>query len=359
MDLAARTAPVLVFLVAITVVADIADRAGMFRVIAHQAARWARGRVALLWLLLAILAALAAVLLSLDTAAVLVTPVVIAVARRLRVRPAAFAWTTVWLANTGSLLLPVSNLTNLIALGRLRLDVLAYLRLAWAPALTVVLVTLGVAWLSFRGSLRGAGELEPERAEPVPSEGLLRVCLVVSVLLVPALAAGLDVALVAGAAALVLVLAALLLAPDILSPRMVPWPMVLGAAALFAVVGGLHALGALDWLVGLAGDGTSLPALLRLAATGALAANVVNNLPAYLALEPAATGPVRTIALLIGVNVGPVITPWGSLATLLWARRARAGGVSVSWPRYAVRGLLLAIIAVPAGVTAAWLASRL
>ncbi len=72
------------------------------------------------------------------------------------------------------------------------------------------------------------------------------------------------------------------------------------------------------------GHGPGRPA--RVAAAGAVGANVVNNLPAYLALEPVAAGaPARLMALLVGVDVGPLVTPWASLATLLWLQRCRGG----------------------------------
>ena len=89
---------------------------------------------------------------------------------------------------------------------------------------------------------------------------------------------------------------------------------------------------------------------------GTLGANLIDNLPAYLALEPAAAdSPLRLAALLVGVNAGPVITPWASLATLLWAARCRSADVTVSWCRFALRGVLLAPLVVGAAVTALWL----
>ena len=88
-----------------------------------------------------------------------------------------------------------------------------------------------------------------------------------------------------------------------------------------------------------------------MAGVGALAANGVNNLPAYLALEPVAAGdPVRLIALLIGVGAGPLITPWASLATLLWHERLRAVGIDVPWRRYVLWGLLAAPVVVALAV---------
>ena len=95
--------------------------------------------------------------------------------------------------------------------------------------------------------------------------------------------------------------------------------------------------------------------LLRLSATGATAANLVDNLPAYLALEPVADTPQRIAALLVGTNAGPLITPWASLATLLWHERLKSLGVEISWGRYALLGLLVVPLTIVPAVVALWL----
>ena len=80
-----------------------------------------------------------------------------------------------------------------------------------------------------------------------------------------------------------------------------------------------------------------------------LAANGINNLPAYLALEPTvADAPARLAALLVGVNTGPIVTMWGSVATLLWAQRCRSAGLAVDAGRVARTGLLCAVVVVGA-----------
>jgi len=92
--------------------------------------------------------------------------------------------------------------------------------------------------------------------------------------------------------------------------------------------------------VGSSGDG--FLALLRIAGVGALGSNVVNNLPAYLAIEPAVeSSHVRLLALLLGTNLGPLLTIWGSLATLLWLERCRARDVHISWSRFLLEGLAI------------------
>jgi arsenical pump membrane protein len=98
-------------------------------------------------------------------------------------------------------------------------------------------------------------------------------------------------------------------------------------------------------------------AVAQLCGVGAVGANLVDNLPSYLALEPAAdASPLRLATLLVGVNAGPLITPWASHATLLWAARCRSACVAVSWRRFAARGAVLVPLLLAMSVTSLWLA---
>ncbi|BAS15700.1 arsenical pump membrane protein [Arthrobacter sp. Hiyo8] len=119
---------------------------------------------------------------------------------------------------------------------------------------------------------------------------------------------------------------------------------------LFLVMEAARHLGAPVLLSQLAGQGQGFMDLVRLAATGAAGSNVLNNLPAYLLAEPLAGSPVRMAALLIGVNAGPIITPWASLATLLWHDRLMRMNVLITWKGYAIFGLIVAPLTVFAAV---------
>ena len=352
LDLATRVGPVLIFLVAITVVAEIADAAGVFDVAGNWAARAGRGRTWLLWLLVVGLSCLSTIVLSLDTTAVLLTPVVIAVARQLRLDPLPFAMTTVWLANTASLLLPVSNLTNLLALHRfsaLGLSHTGYISLAVWPALAAIAATVGVLAVIHLRDLRGRYCLE---SPPEPHDrALLVVAGSVCVALGPAFASGITPAIPASAAALVLIGTALVRNRPLLRAVKIPWLIVLGIIALFMAVDLALTYGLRDLLASWVGSGTGTLDLLRVSAVGAGAANVVDNLPAYLALESVTDdGPRRLVALLIGVNAGPLITIWASLATILWRERCRRAGLTISVWRFAWQGALCATAATLAAV---------
>jgi arsenical pump membrane protein len=353
-DLTARVGPVLIFLLAITVVAEIADAAGVFDVAGHWAARAGRGRTWLLWLLIVGLSCLSTIVLSLDTTAVLLTPVVIAVARQLRLNPLPFAMTTIWLANTASLLLPVSNLTNLLALHRfsaLGVGSRGYISLALWPALAAIAATVGVLGLIHLRDLRGRYTLQ---APPEPHDRtLLIVASAVCAALGPAFVSGLTPAIPASVAALLLVGVTLVRNPPLLRTMKVPWLIVLGLIGLFVAVDIALGHGLRSTLASLVGTGTSTPDLLRVSAAGAGTSNVVDNLPAYLALESVTENdPRRLMALLIGVNVGPLITIWASLATILWLDRCRRAGVTISAWRFGWQGAVCAAAATLAATLA-------
>ncbi|PRY57137.1 arsenite efflux membrane protein ArsB [Knoellia remsis] len=353
-DLATRIGPVMLFLVTMTVVAEVAQIAGVFDVAAHWTARAGRHRTWLLWLLVVALAVVCTIVLSIDTTAVLLTPVVIAVARQLRLPAMPFALTTVWLANTASLLLPVSNLTNLIALhhfSRLGLGTHEYVALAWRPALAAIVATVAVLFVMHRREL--LTRYAPEAPDDPHDRTLLVIAAIVCVALGPAFVSGVTPAIPATVAAVVLVVALAVRRRDQLSEVQVPWVMVLLVCVLFVAIDVALRHGLEPVLSSLAGTGSSSADLWRVGATGALTANLVNNLPAYLALEPvAADTPARLMALLIGVNAGSIVTVWGSLATVLWRARCRRAGVAVPLVPYAARSLVCALAAVGAGLLA-------
>jgi Na+/H+ antiporter NhaD/arsenite permease-like protein len=186
---------------------------------------------------------------------------------------------------------------------------------------------------------------------------LLVIAAATLLVLLPALVSGIPVQYPAMLAAAFLLVVFLRRRPSVLRWSMVPWRPLMLTVGLFMVVEALHANGLTALLAGAAGQGESLPALLHLAALGAGTANAANNLPAYLALEPVAGSPARVAALLIGVNLGPLVTPWASLATLLWHERLRALNVRIKWSGFALAGLVVAALTVPLAVVALWVAS--
>nr|WP_284291626.1 ArsB/NhaD family transporter [Angustibacter aerolatus] len=186
------------------------------------------------------------------------------------------------------------------------------------------------------------GRYEQPPAEPVADVVLLRVCAVVCLLLGPAFVTGVTPAIPASVAAVVLLVLFAVRDRAALRWALLPLRVVVLVVVLFVAVQWLTEHGLEGRLAALAGDGEGFGAYLRLSGVGALAANGVDNLPAYLALEPVADGSAaRLVALLIGVNTGPLVTMWASLATLLWRERCRSADVRVPWWSFGWRGLVL------------------
>ncbi|MEV1018079.1 MULTISPECIES: SLC13 family permease [unclassified Micromonospora] len=350
-----RILPLLLFLGTVIVLAELTAVAGVFDVLASRLAIASRGRWAALFLLCGGLATVTTLVLNLDTTAVLLTPVLLALARTLRVPAGPLAVTTVWLANTASLLLPVSNLTNLLAADRVGLTPLAYAERMALPQLAAVTATMALLWYAWWRRERPDGGRFIPPAPHVPADPVLhRTALAGCLLFVAGILAGVEIGL-ASTVALALVLVGFVIrSPATLRAQLVPVRLLLFVVGLFLVVQTLGRHGLDDLVAGLVGaDGGAVGAL-RAGGTGALLANAVNNLPAYLAGESVlpTVDHTRLLALLIGTNVGPLAAPWASLATLLWFERCRAAGVAVPVRRFVLTSALLAVVGTLAAVGA-------
>ncbi len=316
--------PTVGFLAALLLLADGCRRAGLFEALGASMAAGSRRQPRRLLAMVFVVAAVTTAVLSLDATIVLLTPIVFATAARLRTNSRPHVYACSHLANSASLLLPVSNLTNLLAFHRSGLSFARFGGLMVLPWL----LALAVEWLvlsrSFSRDLRrtptDAGEVE---SRPLPAFALWVVGATLAGFVLSS-AVGIAPVWVAAAGALVLEL------------RYRPTPRELALAAEPTLL--VFVLG-LGIVVAAAGDhglssavrsvlpgGTELPALLAVAAISAVAANLVNNLPATLIILPvvAASGPGAVLAMLVGVNVGPNLTYVGSLATLLWRRIVHA-----------------------------------
>lgn len=353
--------PVVLFLAAILVVGDLCEAAGVFRWAGEQMGRGSGGSGRRLLLLVFVAASIVTAVLSLDATVVLLTPVVLATARTVRVPAKPHLYASAHLANSASLLLPVSNLTNLLALRASGLSFLTFALLMVVPWLVVIGIEYGVMRWRFGSelSLRGRAMTKTSTRLPVFPAVVVGLMLVGFVM---ASSLGIQAAWVAGAAALVLAVRAVVrkevkvrsLAGSLNIP-FISFVLGLGVVVMAVVQGGLG-----TFLGHLAPSGDGLVALLLWAALAAVLANLVNNLPAVLLLLPlaAAVSPLAILAVLIGVNVGPNLTYVGSLATLLWRRIASDHDHEVAIGEFTILGLLTTPASLAAGVAALWLVGR-
>lgn len=377
-------APTLGFLAAVLVLGHLCEREGLFAAAGRLLAGHADGRPRRLLALVFALAAAVTAVLGLDATVVLLTPVVLSSATLLRLRPRPHVYACVHLANSASLLLPVSNLTNLLAFHQSGIGFLRFSALMTLPWIVVIAVEWAVLRRFFAGDLSAApasggggeqsgaleaGERDPRAltADPPPaSEDRGSPALAAAVVLatlagfVFSAPLGIDPAFVAAAGALVLAVPALASRRTSLRAlvRAASPGFLICVLALGVAVAGALSLGLDSVIDDVLPRGDSLPALLGVTVLAALLANAINNLPATLILLPAladrGTGPL--LAALIGLNVGPNLTYTGSLATLLWKRVLRGSRTTPEWSTFFPLGALTVVPGLLLGTIALWAA---
>ncbi len=351
--------PVVAFLSAILVVAEVCAAEGVFAAVGTMVARASRSSPRRMLMLTFVAAALTTATLSLDATVVLLTPVVASAATSTWVSPRPMVYACARLANSASLLLPVSNLTNLLAVPSLPSVSFVGFALLMAPVWCAVIAVEYVGHrLFFARDLSDTpedGDPPDEVALPVVPLVLVGVMLVAFAALSPL---GVQPAWVAGVAALVL-------SGHALSRRRVDLRTVARSThltfAIFVlclgvVVAGLTGTFLGDLVRSLLPDGTGLVALLVIALVATVLANVVNNLPATLLLVPlvAPLGVTAVMAALIGLGVGSGLTYTGSLANLLWRRTLLRRGGEASARAFHLLGALVTLPAVAVATLVLW-----
>lgn len=361
-----RLSPVVGFLAAVLVLAKLCDDEGLFQAAGVYMARhsWGAGRDGARRLLITVfaIAALTTAALSLDATVVLLTPVVLATAQALKVPSRPHGYAAAHLANSASLLLPVSNLTNLLAFSTAGLT---FARFTGAMALPWVLAVVA-EYAVLRWVFRRELTVEAPETEPPPAPDLPVFVLVVVLLTLVGFAGtsllGVAPAWAAFAGATVLAIRAM--ARGHATPRSIVraanLPFLAAVLALGVLVSAVLHLGLGRILSGLLPHDNSLVSLLIVAAVAAVLSNVINNLPAVLVLLPlvAAAGPITVLAVLIGVNVGPNLSYPGSLSNLLWRKVVRES-MSAPAAEFTAIGLATVPLTLVLAVFGLWLSGGL
>lgn len=355
-------APTVVFLVAVLVLAHAADALGVFRWVSQilQQKSLADPHRLLIYVFGA--AALTTAVLSLDATVVLLTPAVIAAARSIGASPRPHSYASAHLSNSASTLLPVSNLTNLIAFAATGLTFLHFTALMALPWVVTIAVEYLIFRLFFRSELARGDSAEPPvaaRSAPAP---ILPLTVIGMTLLGFAVSGffGIEPAWIA-------VVGASVLGAIALARHRTTAAKMLYAADLwfcaFVLVLGIIVAGVAngpvgEWIAQILPGDTSYGSLLFVAAVAAVASNLLNNLPATLLMIAAlgtAAPPALVLAMLIGVNLGPNLTYVGSLATMLWRRVATSAGAPPTLATFTLLGVITTPLTLLAAVSALWL----
>ena len=352
-------------LIAIIIISLILDESGFFHWIALHVSRWGRGKGSLLFIYIVLFGAIASAFFANDGAVLILTPIVIAILRALRLSPTttlAFIMAAGFIVDTASLPLVISNLVNIISADFFTLSFTRYAQVMVPVNFVAIISSLMVLYLFYRRDIPATYALnsliEPQQAI-VDKRTFIAGWIVLALLLLGFFVLepqGVPISAIAGAGALCLFLVASLSPRIKLRPilRGAPWQIVIFSLAMYLVVYGLKNAGATDYLSkGLAvlAQESLLIATVGTGILSAILSSIMNNLPTVLiqaiAIEGAqAQGLVReamVFANVIGSDLGPKITPIGSLATLLWLHVLAQKDIRISWAYYFKVGIVLTL----------------
>ncbi|MDO9470093.1 MAG: arsenic transporter [Nitrosomonas sp.] len=365
--------------IAIIIISLVLDEAGFFEWAALHVARWGRGNGYLLFAYIVLLGAAVAALFANDGAALILTPIVMAMLLALGFSPAAtlaFVMAAGFIADTASLPLVVSNLVNIVSVDYFKIGFTEYASVMIPVNIASVTGSLGVLFLYFRRSIPASYDVSQLKApnEVIRDRATFRAGWVVLALLLIGFfgleSLGVPISLVAAAGSLILL--AVAAHGHVINTRKVvreaPWQIVIFSLGMYLVVYGLRNEGLTEYITTLLDIFASYGVWGATLGTGFLAAflsSIMNNMPTVLigALSidaTSATGVVKEAMIyanVIGCDLGPKITPIGSLATLLWLHVLARKNTVITWGYYFQVGIVLTVpvLLVTLATLAMWL----
>lgn len=351
--------------IAVIIISLLLDESGFFEWAALHVSRWGKGRGRLLFTYIVLLGAAVAALFANDGAALILTPIVIAMLLALgfsKSTTLAFVMAAGFIADTASLPLIVSNLVNIVSADFFHLGFSDYASVMVPVDIAAIAATLGMLHLFFRKDIPASYDLErlKEPAKAIKDPATFRTGWVVLLLLLAGFFVlepmGIPVSAIAAVGALILFAVAkrghAINTGKVL--RGAPWQIVIFSLGMYLVVYGLRNAGLTEYLSGvlnaLANNGLWAATL----GTGFLTAflsSVMNNMPTVLvgALSidgSSASGVIKEAMIyanVIGCDLGPKITPIGSLATLLWLHVLAQKDMTIAWGYYFRVGIIMTL----------------
>ncbi|MCH4223609.1 MAG: arsenic transporter [Alcaligenes faecalis] len=349
--------------IAIIIISLVLDEAGFFEWAALHVARWGAGSGRRLFAFIVILGAAVSALFANDGAALILTPIVMAMLLALGFSPAttlAFVMAAGFIADTASLPLVVSNLVNIVSADYFKLGFTDYAAIMVPVNIVSVLASLLVLILYFRRDIPAQYRLEQLKppAQAITDMATFKAGWIVLALLLTGFFAleplGIPVSVVAAAGAIIVLTVAA--RGTVISTRKVlrgaPWQIVVFSLGMYLVVYGLRNAGLTNHLALLLDEFAQAGVWGAAMGTGVLSAllsSVMNNMPTVLVTAlsidaSSAQGAVKEAMIyanVIGSDLGPKFTPIGSLATLLWLHVLAQKGTKISWGYYFKVGAIL------------------
>jgi len=344
--------------IGIILLSMVLDEIGFFEWAALKMARLSGGNGHLMFVYILILGALVSALFANDGAALILTPIVLAKMKHLKMNPIAmfaFLMAGGFIGDSASNPLVISNLTNIVTAGYFGIGFWEYAKAMALPNLLSIIASIAVLWIYFRKDIPTFIDITqlatPESA--IKNMTMFRLSWWFLALLMAGYFIGdayhLPVSVFAlGGALVFLAIATYFKATQpLLTIKAAPWQVVWFSIGLYVVVYGLKNGGLTTYLAGVITELQSMGNVYAVIGTGFLSAilsSVMNNMPTIMVMDIAiaeAGNNALAYANIIGCNLGPKMTPIGSLATLLWLHVLAQKGVKIGWGEYMKVGLVI------------------